>query len=334
MAELHRPGGERQHRVARGPQPVHASDRSDLCDVRRPSRTRIRRRTQLQPTALLHQLCLTRPRSRRGSVNTLLMEPLLRRMTTAGALVFVLAFAWQVGSGTEPGSKPTANDDLRSPRAAPPQAATATSRPPATISATSRRIHRAAKPPRSRLQNPSPRSRSIGTPTAGRLLHGVTLRAFGPDHATWHPIRKTQPNASWRRNATGRLVRLVLRIAREHRRANPGAPRLLVGDLSRPRGGDFGASISGGLGHASHQNGLDVDIYYPRKDRRLRAPDNVSDVDQVLAQDLVDRFVAAGAQYVFTGPHLRLRGPSRIVQDLPHHDNHLHVRLPAEGPRK
>jgi murein endopeptidase len=120
-----------------------------------------------------------------------------------------------------------------------------------------------------------------------------------------------------------------VRIAREHRRANPGAPRLLVGDLSRPRGGDFGARVSGGLGHASHQNGLDVDIYYPRRDRRLRAPRDVEDVDRRLAQDLVDRFVAAGAQFVFTGPGLGLRGPSRIVQPLRHHDDHLHVRLPG-----
>ena len=145
---------------------------------------------------------------------------------------------------------------------------------------------------------------------------------------TWHPVRKHRPNPRWRRNATDRLVRLVLRIARAHRRANPGAPRVVVGDLSRRRGGDFGARISGGLGHASHQNGLDVDIYYPRRDRRLRAPRSAMDVDRDLAQDLVDRFVAAGARYVFTGPSLGLRGPARIVQPLAHHDDHLHVRLP------
>jgi hypothetical protein len=50
-------------------------------------------------------------------------------------------------------------------------------------------------------------------------------------------------------------------------------------------------------------------------------------VDQQLAQDLVDRFVAGGARYVFTGEHLSLHGPRRIVAKLAHHDDHMHVRL-------
>ena len=61
-----------------------------------------------------------------------------------------------------------------------------------------------------------------------------------------------------------------------HRRARPDAPAgraasgasgepLLIGDLSRPRGGDFGRRF-GPIGHASHQNGLDADVYFPRKD--------------------------------------------------------------------
>ena len=78
----------------------------------------------------------------------------------------------------------------------------------------------------------------------------------------------------------------------------------------------------------SHQNGLDADVYYPRRDGRERRAGAPRLVDQRLSQDLVDRFVAAGARYVFTGPRLSLRGPRRIVQKLAHHDDHLHVRLP------
>jgi murein endopeptidase len=104
--------------------------------------------------------------------------------------------------------------------------------------------------------------------------------------------------------------------------AHPDAPRVGIGDLSRPRGGDFGPK------HVSHQNGLDVDVYYPRKDREERPPKTASQVDRRLAQDLVDRFVAAGATDVFVGPNVRLTGPSRIVQRLPNHDNHLHARFP------
>jgi hypothetical protein len=38
--------------------------------------------------------------------------------------------------------------------------------------------------------------------------------------------------------------------------------------------------------------------------------------------------VLAGARYVFTGPHLSLRGPRGVVQKLAYHDDHMHVRLP------
>jgi murein endopeptidase len=84
----------------------------------------------------------------------------------------------------------------------------------------------------------------------------------------------------------------------------------------------------GGLGHASHQNGLDADVFYPRKDGRPRSAWRPGQVDRTLAQDLVDRFVAAGAEKVFVGPRLGLRGPPRVVQPVTHHDDHLHVRIP------
>jgi murein endopeptidase len=121
-------------------------------------------------------------------------------------------------------------------------------------------------------------------------------------------------------------VRIVVAVASAYRRAHPDAPRLLVGDLSRPRGGDFGRAY-GGLGHVSHQNGLDADVYYPRTDRLDRPPRRPEQVDLALAQELVDRFVAAGAEKVFVGPSLPLSGPSGVVAPLPRHDNHLHVRI-------
>ena len=120
---------------------------------------------------------------------------------------------------------------------------------------------------------------------------------------------------------------MTLKVIRDYRAAHPGAPRVGVGDLSRPRGGDFGPRF-GLPGHVSHQNGLDVDVYYPRKDRRERPPRTAAQVDRRLAQDLVDRFVRAGASVVFVGPNVRLTGPPEIVQVLAHHDNHLHLRIP------
>jgi murein endopeptidase len=173
-------------------------------------------------------------------------------------------------------------------------------------------------------------SRPLGKPGAGALEHGVLFPASGRHFTTWDPVLHRSPDREWRRWGTDRVVRLVLRVAREHRAANPGAPRVVVGDLSRPHGGDFGRRF-GFPGHRSHQNGLDVDVYYPRLDRRERAPMSIYQIDQRLAQDLVDRFVRAGAAYLFVGPRTGLTGPPSIVQSLPGHDNHIHVRLPSGG---
>jgi hypothetical protein len=62
--------------------------------------------------------------------------------------------------------------------------------------------------------------------------------------------------------------------------------------------------------------------------RRARRPDQV---DRAAAQELVDAFVRAGAEYVFVGPSLDLRGPRKSVQPLVNHDDHLHVRLRGSG---
>src|SRR5215218_9966553 len=169
-------------------------------------------------------------------------------------------------------------------------------------------------------------STAVGTQTAGRLEQGVRLPAEGRAFFTWDPVLRRSPNRPWRRWGTDRLVRVVLRVARDFHAAHPREPRMAVGDLSRPHGGDFGPRF-GYIGHASHQNGLDVDVYYPRADGRERAPRGASQIDGRLSQDLVDRFVRAGAVLVFVGPNTGLRGPPGIVMPLTNHDNHLHVRI-------
>jgi murein endopeptidase len=172
------------------------------------------------------------------------------------------------------------------------------------------------------------RSKAVGTPWAGRLVKGVRLPPEGRLFFTWDPVKDRSPNRAYRRYGTDRLVRVILDVLRAYSAAHPNAPRVAIGDLSRPKGGNFGKRF-GGLGHSSHQNGRDVDIYYPRRDGRERAPRTPAQIDHALAQDLVERFVRAGAQYVFVGPHTKLRGPDRVVQPLVHHDDHMHVRIPA-----
>jgi murein endopeptidase len=166
-----------------------------------------------------------------------------------------------------------------------------------------------------------------GEPWDGALYYGVKLAPEGEDHFTWDPAVRRKPNRPWRRWAADGTLAIVLRVLAQFRAAHPGAPRIGIGDLSRPRGGKFGRRF-GGLGHASHQNGLDADVYYPRADRREWRPSKPARIDDVLAQDLVRRFVRAGAQYVFVGPRTGLRGPKGIVQALVHHDDHMHVRFP------
>jgi len=177
-----------------------------------------------------------------------------------------------------------------------------------------------------------PPSIALGKPYShGRLVNGVQLPDFGDHHFTWDPIYNVAPNRPERRWGTDRLVNMLLRVLREYRDAHSGVQRVGVMDLSREHGGPFG-KVYGGLGHASHQNGLDADVLYPRKDGLERRAYKPSQVDERLAQDLVDRFIAAGAYRIFVGPRLHLHGPRKIVIALAHHDDHMHVRIHNKVP--
>jgi murein endopeptidase len=174
-----------------------------------------------------------------------------------------------------------------------------------------------------------PDSQSLGLPNKGRLVNGVNLPMSGCGFKTYDPITFRIPSRSWRRWGTDDTVRMTIRIMIDDARRNPGATPVLIGDLSRPRGGDFGRQY-GFVGHASHQNGRDIDVYYPRRDGALDTPKTPGEVDLKRAQQLVDAFVDAGAEKVFVGPSLPLRGPKSIVVRLAGHDNHLHARFPAD----
>jgi protein MpaA len=163
------------------------------------------------------------------------------------------------------------------------------------------------------------RSLAVGQPAGGLLADGVLFPAFGERFFTWDPLLHRSPDRGWRRWGTDRLVRTVLGVVQSFSRDH--WIRVGVGDLSRRTGGPFGPK------HHSHQNGLDADVYYPRRDRLERPPDRPDQIDRGLAQDLVNRFVRAGAVKVFVGPNTGLTGPPGIVQQLAGHDNHLHVRF-------
>lgn len=96
---------------------------------------------------------------------------------------------------------------------------------------------------------------AIGFYSKGCLAGGAQLPIDGDD---WQVMRLSR-NRNWGHPA---LVRLIERLAAKA--PSVGWNGLLVGDMSQPRGGPM---ITG---HASHQIGLDADIWLtPMPDRRL-----------------------------------------------------------------
>jgi Penicillin-insensitive murein endopeptidase len=166
------------------------------------------------------------------------------------------------------------------------------------------------------------RGASLGLPFSGSLVNGTQLPVEGSNWVTWNPATDSSPNEPARLYGHERTIRTILSVLAAYRAVHPAAPRVVVGDISFRHGRTMDQ-------HVSHQNGLDVDVYYPRLDRRLSAPIASGQIDRRLAQDLLDRFVAAGAQIVFVGYSTRLHGPSGVVVPYPRHENHMHVRFPA-----
>ena len=191
-------------------------------------------------------------------------------------------------------------------------------RPPATTGRVHRTVARADPYPVIEWHHAT----SVGLPYAGSLVDGTELPVDGPDWVTWDPVTDSVPNEPNRLYGNEHTIRTVVSVLEAYRAANPGAPRVVVGDISFKGGGPMRDE------HDSHQNGLDVDIYYPRRDGVLRAPVASDEIDLRLAQDLLERFVAAGAQMVFVGYSTGLQGPSGVVIPYANHEYHMHVRFP------
>ena len=164
------------------------------------------------------------------------------------------------------------------------------------------------------------RSISLGLPYHGRLIDGVQLPVQSPYWVTWDPALDRVPDRGYRRYGSAKLIHLLLSVTQAFHEAYPDGSRLVIGDISRYGGGPLDE-------HASHQSGLDVDVYYPRRDGREVAPTTVEQVDVARSQALLNLFLAAHPEFVFVGPHLPLHGPSGVVEPLVGHDNHMHVRI-------
>ena len=139
-------------------------------------------------------------------------------------------------------------------------------------------------------KSPAPMgARAIGFYAKGCLAGATALPIDGP---AWQAMRLSR-NRNW---GHPELIALVKKLGTEAR-AHDGWPGLLVGDISQPRGGPMLT------GHASHQVGLDADIWLtPMPDRRLteQERENLA-ATSMLAEDQI-----SVDPKVWTEAHVRL----------------------------
>ena len=179
----------------------------------------------------------------------------------------------------------------------------------------------------------------IGFFSKGCLAGAAALPIDGDD---WQVMRLSR-NRNW---GMPILVKTIEHIARDARKS--GWPGLLIGDMSQPRGGPMKT------GHASHQIGLDVDIWLtPMPSHRLsRAEREDMAAVNVVAADRLDvdhsKWTAAHLALVRTAAMqpettrvfvnaaikkelCRSAGSDRgwMTKVRPYwgHDDHIHVRL-------
>jgi penicillin-insensitive murein endopeptidase len=196
-----------------------------------------------------------------------------------------------------------------------------------------------------------PMGRSVGSPTAGRIIGGAHLESA--------PYLRVMPadQAGDVRWGLGSLVGMVQRAAQKVRHAFPGAV-LNVGHLSKHDGGNIEQ-------HASHESGRDVDLPFYVEDTRGRqlfaehmvsfrgdgtAPtwpgakfddaknwslvaavleDPAARVTHIFVSSPLRQRLLAFAAHAGVAEDLRTRAAFAMVQphgSLPH-DDHFHVRI-------
>jgi len=189
-------------------------------------------------------------------------------------------------------------------------------------------------------------SRTIGFYSKGCLAGGVALPLTGK---TWQVMRLSR-NRNW---GHPKLIEVIKRVSEKG--AKLGWPGLLIGDMSQPRGGPM---LNG---HASHQVGLDADIWLtPMPDHELsRAEREEMSATMIVAPDRKDvdpnvwtpahlAIIKTAAQQpeverIFVNAAIkkalcREAGSDRAwlskVRQYWYHDYHFHMRIkcPADSP--
>ena len=132
-------------------------------------------------------------------------------------------------------------------------------------------------------------ARAIGTYSRGCLAGAVALPVDGP---AWQAMRLSR-NRNW---GHPKLISLVEQLANESQKVD-GWPGLLVGDIAQPRGGPMLT------GHASHQIGLDADVWLtPMPKRRLTNKER----EDISATSMLDSTDIAVDPKIFNEGHVKL----------------------------
>lgn len=183
--------------------------------------------------------------------------------------------------------------------------------------------------------------RSLGFYAKGCLSGAVALPADGP---TWQAMRLSR-NRRWGRPE---MIALLERLSQDAAKYD-GWPGILVGDISQPRGGPMFN------GHASHQIGLDADVWLtPMPPRTMTAAERESlpfttmlqknkflTVDPKVWTDSRARLLMRAASYpeverIFVNPAIKKKMCETWTGDRTNlgklrpeygHDSHFHIRL-------
>lgn len=174
----------------------------------------------------------------------------------------------------------------------------------------------------------------------GCLEGGQPLALDGPN---WQVMRVSR-NRNWGHPS---IVNVLQKLSREA--TADGWPGLLVGDISQPRGGPMPS------GHASHQIGLDADVWLtPMPNRRLTAaernempftsmlvPKKFLTIDEQKWSPAHARLIMRAASYpqvqrIFVNPAIKKKlcetwqGDRKLlgkVRPVYGHDAHFHIRV-------
>lgn len=188
-------------------------------------------------------------------------------------------------------------------------------------------------------------ARTYGFYSKGCFGGGMAIATDGP---TWQAMRLSR-NRRWGHPT---MIKLLERFSRDATKI--GWPGLLVGDISQPRGGPMTS------GHASHQVGLDADIWFtpmPKRTLTRSERENISAVTMVAGEgrkarvdddrwtETRTRLLRLAASYpeverIFVNPAIKKklcdtvagnRNWLRKIRPQYGHDYHFHIRIGCQA---